>query len=86
LSVVDLDVAFKLSTAVGSFMVAYSGYGILATLTWPALFVIIPMVYLTAVLQVIHTPTTIEIKILRQSSYIGLKVGLAIFDTNPTQN
>jgi ATP-binding cassette subfamily C (CFTR/MRP) protein 2 len=64
LSAVDLDVAFKFSTALGSYMITYSGYGILAILTWPVLFVIIPMVYLTVLLQVIHTPTTMDIKIL----------------------
>jgi ATP-binding cassette subfamily C (CFTR/MRP) protein 2 len=64
LSAVDLDVAFKFSTALGSYMLTYSGYGILAILTWPVLFVIIPMVYLTVLLQVIHTPTTMDIKIL----------------------
>jgi ATP-binding cassette subfamily C (CFTR/MRP) protein 2 len=60
LSAVDLEVAFKLSTALGSYMIAFSGYGILAVLSWPVLFIIIPMVYLTILLQVIHIPTTID--------------------------
>ena len=60
LIVVDLDLAFRLSTALGSFMIAYSGYAILAILTWPILFLIIPMVYLTILLQVIHTPITVN--------------------------
>uniref|UniRef100_A0A2N9FH87 ABC-type xenobiotic transporter n=1 Tax=Fagus sylvatica TaxID=28930 RepID=A0A2N9FH87_FAGSY len=51
LTVVDLDLAFRLSTALGSFMISYSGYAILAILTWPILFLIIPMVYLTILLQ-----------------------------------
>ncbi|KAM3711932.1 hypothetical protein ACB098_01G146500 [Castanea mollissima] len=51
LTVVDLDLAFRLSTALGSAMISYSGYAILAILTWPVLFLIIPMVYLTTLLQ-----------------------------------
>ncbi|GLT53827.1 hypothetical protein SLA2020_270700 [Shorea laevis] len=51
LNAVDIDVAFKLTTALGSYMIAFSSYGILAILTWPVLFIIIPMVYLTILLQ-----------------------------------
>ncbi|KAB1202796.1 putative ABC transporter C family member 15 [Morella rubra] len=51
LSVVDVDVAFRLSTTLGSVMITCSGYVILAILTWPVLFLIIPMVCLTTLLQ-----------------------------------
>ncbi|XP_030470126.2 ABC transporter C family member 10-like [Syzygium oleosum] len=51
LSIVDIDVAFKLSTALGSTMNTYSSFLILAFLTWPVLFVIIPMIYLTLIIQ-----------------------------------
>ncbi|KAB1202798.1 ABC transporter C family member 10 [Morella rubra] len=51
LSAVDLDVAFRMNTTLGSVMIACSGYGILAILTWPVLFLIIPMVCLAALLQ-----------------------------------
>ncbi len=64
MNVVDIDVAYKLSSVLVSTMTAYSIYVILAIITWPVLFVIIPMVYLTVLLQVIHTPTTMDIKIL----------------------
>uniref|UniRef100_A0A2N9FIA9 ABC-type xenobiotic transporter n=1 Tax=Fagus sylvatica TaxID=28930 RepID=A0A2N9FIA9_FAGSY len=51
LTVIDLDLAFRLSSSLGTVIVSYSGYAILAILTWPILFIIIPMVYLTILLQ-----------------------------------
>ncbi|KAM4087722.1 hypothetical protein ACB094_07G016900 [Castanea mollissima] len=51
LTVIDLDVAFKLSFALGTSMIMYTSYAVLALLTWPILFLIIPMVYLTILLQ-----------------------------------
>jgi ATP-binding cassette subfamily C (CFTR/MRP) protein 2 len=54
MSVIDIDVACRLSIVLVSTMTAYSTYVILAILTWPVLFVIIPMVYLTVLLQVLQ--------------------------------
>ncbi|GLT54949.1 hypothetical protein SLA2020_281070 [Shorea laevis] len=51
MNVVDIDVAYKLSIALVATMTAYSTYVILCIVTWPVLFVIIPMVYLTIILQ-----------------------------------
>ncbi|XP_030440905.2 ABC transporter C family member 10-like [Syzygium oleosum] len=51
LSIIDVDVAFKLTIALGSTMNTYSNFLILAFLTWPVLFVIIPMIYLTLIIQ-----------------------------------
>ncbi|KAL3738257.1 hypothetical protein ACJRO7_019738 [Eucalyptus globulus] len=51
LSIVDINVAFKLTLAFGSTMNAYSSFLILAFLTWPVLFVVIPMIYLTLIIQ-----------------------------------
>ncbi|XP_030549691.1 ABC transporter C family member 10-like isoform X2 [Rhodamnia argentea] len=51
LSIIDVDVAFKLTIALGSTMNTYSSFLILAFLTWPVLFVIIPMIYLTLIIQ-----------------------------------
>ncbi|XP_035543405.1 ABC transporter C family member 10-like [Juglans regia] len=51
MSVVDIDLAYKLSIALVATMTAYSTYVILAIVTWPVLFVIIPIVYLTILLQ-----------------------------------
>lgn len=53
LNTVDLDVAFKLAVSLGSTLNAYTSLGILAILTWPVLFLIIPMVYLCIALQVL---------------------------------
>uniref|UniRef100_A0A6M2EBS8 ABC-type xenobiotic transporter n=1 Tax=Populus davidiana TaxID=266767 RepID=A0A6M2EBS8_9ROSI len=51
LSVTDLEVAFRLIIAMGSTMNTYFNFAVLAFLTWPVLFVIIPMIYLNIVLQ-----------------------------------
>ncbi|GFZ01477.1 multidrug resistance-associated protein 14 [Actinidia rufa] len=51
LSVVDLELAFKLTISIGSTMNTYFGFGVLAILAWPFLFVIIPMVIVTIFLQ-----------------------------------
>ncbi|KAF8014473.1 hypothetical protein BT93_H0322 [Corymbia citriodora subsp. variegata] len=51
LSIVDINVAFKLTLAFGSTMNAYSSFLILAFLTWPVLFVVMPMIYLTLIIQ-----------------------------------
>ncbi|XP_010055826.3 ABC transporter C family member 10 [Eucalyptus grandis] len=51
LSIIDIDVAFNLFTALGSTINTYSSFLILAFLTWPVLFVVIPMIYLTLIIQ-----------------------------------
>ncbi|KAI6707128.1 hypothetical protein NL676_010090 [Syzygium grande] len=51
LSIIDIDLAFKLTIALGSTMNTYSSFLILTFLTWPVLFVIIPMIYLTLITQ-----------------------------------
>ncbi|KAI3756395.1 hypothetical protein L1987_56215 [Smallanthus sonchifolius] len=51
LSVVDIDLAMKFTVGVGTTMNTYMSFGILAFLTWPILFVIIPTVYITILLQ-----------------------------------
>ncbi|KAA8520907.1 hypothetical protein F0562_011580 [Nyssa sinensis] len=51
MSIVDLDLPFKLTAAVGATMTLWSTFTILAALTWQVLIVIIPMVYLTILLQ-----------------------------------
>ncbi|PSR91457.1 ABC transporter C family member 10 like [Actinidia chinensis var. chinensis] len=51
LSVVDLELAFMFTVSIGTTMNTYFSFGILAILTWPILFVIIPMVFLTILLQ-----------------------------------
>ncbi|CAK7324073.1 unnamed protein product [Dovyalis caffra] len=51
LSIVDLDVPFSLIFTVGATTNAYSNLGVLAVVTWQALFVSIPMVYLAIRLQ-----------------------------------
>ncbi|KAL5747604.1 hypothetical protein ACOSQ2_024901 [Xanthoceras sorbifolium] len=51
MSIVDIELAYKLSTAVGSAVIASSIFLILGILAWPVIFVIIPMIYLTIFLQ-----------------------------------
>lgn len=52
LSIVDLELSMKFSMAFASTMTAYFSLGILAFLTWPILFVVIPTVYVTILIQV----------------------------------
>ncbi|XVE64741.1 hypothetical protein DITRI_Ditri07aG0125600 [Diplodiscus trichospermus] len=51
LSIIDLEMAFKLSLTLGTTMNTYFSFFILAILAWPVAFVIIPMVYLTILFQ-----------------------------------
>ena len=51
---VDLDVAFKFSFAVGAAINTYASFGVLAILAWELVFVILPTIYLSILIQVIH--------------------------------
>ncbi|XP_059667168.1 ABC transporter C family member 10-like [Cornus florida] len=51
LSIVDLDLPFSLVFTVGSTTNAYANLGVLAVVTWPVLFVSIPMIFLAIRLQ-----------------------------------
>ncbi|XP_034672820.1 ABC transporter C family member 10-like isoform X3 [Vitis riparia] len=51
LSVVDLDVAFKFTVAVGTTMNAYANFGVLTILAWELVFVILPTIYLSILIQ-----------------------------------
>ncbi|KAL7189020.1 hypothetical protein ACSBR1_038815 [Camellia fascicularis] len=51
MSIVDLELCMRLSMTLASTMTTYFSYGILVFLTWPMLFVIIPTVYATILLQ-----------------------------------
>ncbi|KAH7850856.1 hypothetical protein Vadar_003828 [Vaccinium darrowii] len=49
--IVDLELAFIFAISTGTTMNTYFSFGVLAFLTWPILFVILPMVYITIILQ-----------------------------------
>ncbi|GKV40102.1 hypothetical protein SLEP1_g47773 [Rubroshorea leprosula] len=51
LSIIDLEIAIKSVVAVGSTMNAYLMLAVLGILAWPVVFVIIPTVYLSILLQ-----------------------------------
>ncbi|KAF3448656.1 hypothetical protein FNV43_RR09369 [Rhamnella rubrinervis] len=51
MSTIDLEVAFKSNIAVGTSIVVYFSYVVFAILSWPVLFVIIPMIYITSLLK-----------------------------------
>ncbi|XVF10474.1 hypothetical protein REPUB_Repub07fG0186200 [Reevesia pubescens] len=51
LSITDLEMAFKLSITLGTTMNTYFSIFILAILAWPVAFLIIPMIYLTILIQ-----------------------------------
>ncbi|KAI4364931.1 hypothetical protein MLD38_020962 [Melastoma candidum] len=51
LNILDVDAAFKLTIAVGSTMNTYFSFMVLVILTWPTIFVVVPLVYLTIIIQ-----------------------------------
>ncbi|KAH7839793.1 hypothetical protein Vadar_008968 [Vaccinium darrowii] len=51
MSIVDLELALLFTLSTGTTMNTYFIFGVLAFLTWPILFVILPMVYITIILQ-----------------------------------
>ncbi|XP_023756054.2 ABC transporter C family member 10 [Lactuca sativa] len=61
LSIVDLELAIKLTMCVGATMNAYLSFGVLAFLTWPTLFIIIPTVYVTILLQKFYNASAKEL-------------------------
>ncbi|XVF51375.1 hypothetical protein PTKIN_Ptkin04bG0180100 [Pterospermum kingtungense] len=51
LRVIDMEMAFQLSITLGSTMNTYFSFLILAILAWPVAFIIVPMIYLTILIQ-----------------------------------
>ncbi|KAK4742371.1 hypothetical protein SAY87_000372 [Trapa incisa] len=51
LNIIDVDVAFRLAITLGTTMNTYTNFLILVFLTWPVVFVIVPMIYLTIIIQ-----------------------------------
>ncbi|KAJ4832339.1 hypothetical protein Tsubulata_002121 [Turnera subulata] len=51
LSIIDLEIAFRLAYGIGNTMNTYLSFAVLAILTWPVLFVIIPTIYFSMLLQ-----------------------------------
>eukprot|EP00261_Vitis_vinifera_P005097 XP_002271694.3 PREDICTED: ABC transporter C family member 10 isoform X2 [Vitis vinifera] len=51
LSVVDLDMAFKFTFAIGAAVTTYASFGVLAILAWELVFVILPTIYLSILIQ-----------------------------------
>ncbi|CAI0441564.1 unnamed protein product [Linum tenue] len=61
LSIIDLELAYKLTISVGSTLNAYTILALLATLAWPVLFIIFPILYLIMVLQKYYFNTAKEL-------------------------
>ncbi|CAN1254228.1 ABC transporter C family member 6 [Linum perenne] len=61
LSIVDLELAFKLTVSMGSTMNTCTNLALLAILAWPVLFIIIPILYLIMVLQRYYFNTAKEL-------------------------
>ncbi|GMN31752.1 hypothetical protein TIFTF001_003380 [Ficus carica] len=51
MNIIDLEVPFKFITACAGTMNTYTIFGLLAFLTWPVVFVIVQIIYVTIVLQ-----------------------------------
>jgi hypothetical protein len=54
MSIMDLDIPFSLTFAVGGTIVFYSSLTVLAVVTWQVLIVAIPMVYVAIRMQVMN--------------------------------
>ncbi|KAK6947877.1 ABC transporter-like, ATP-binding domain [Dillenia turbinata] len=61
MNIVDTEVAFKLTFAVGAALNAYSMFLIMSILAWPILILIIPMICLTLYLQKYYITTATEL-------------------------
>ena len=46
--------AFKFTFAIGAAVTTYASFGVLAILAWELVFVILPTIYLSILIQVIH--------------------------------
>ncbi|XP_021818604.1 ABC transporter C family member 10-like [Prunus avium] len=51
MNIIDLEVAFKLGISVGATLMTYSIFLVLVSITWPIVFLIIPIIYVTVLLQ-----------------------------------
>ncbi|XP_065858705.1 ABC transporter C family member 10-like [Euphorbia lathyris] len=61
LSIIDTEAAYKMLIASGSTISSYSNFLVLAFLTWPVLFVIVPMLYISSKLQAYYYASTKEL-------------------------
>ncbi|KAF3781749.1 ABC transporter C family member 10 [Nymphaea thermarum] len=61
LSIVDLDVPFSLAFACCATINAYSNLGVLSVVTWPVLFVAVPIIYISLRLQRYYFSTAKEL-------------------------
>ncbi|CAN0841085.1 ABC transporter C family member 10 [Linum grandiflorum] len=77
MSIVDLEMAFKSTITLGATMNTYSIYAVLAFLSWPVLFVIIPMVYLSIILQKYYVASSKELMRINGTSMSTLASHLA---------
>ncbi|KAF8379641.1 hypothetical protein HHK36_029084 [Tetracentron sinense] len=74
LSIVDLDIPFSFTFALGAAMNTYANFGVLAVLTWQVLFVIAPMVYLILLLQALLYASAIYLTNLEEDKHPVLVV------------
>ncbi|KAJ8436588.1 hypothetical protein Cgig2_031529 [Carnegiea gigantea] len=51
MGIIDLDVAMMISMTLASTLATYFSFGVMAFFTWEVLFVIVPVVYLTSLIQ-----------------------------------
>ncbi|GFZ16425.1 multidrug resistance-associated protein 14 [Actinidia rufa] len=86
LSVVDIDLAFKFTVCIGTTMNTYFSFGILAILTWPILFVIIPMVFVTILLQCQLSNLIISVERLEQYMHIPSEAPEIVEGNRPALN
>ncbi|XP_065858707.1 ABC transporter C family member 10-like isoform X2 [Euphorbia lathyris] len=77
LSIIDIEVAFRILLASGSTINSYSNFVVLAFLTWPVLFLIIPMLYISSQLQAYYYASTKELMRINGTSKSSIASQLA---------
>ncbi|KAK1565421.1 hypothetical protein Q3G72_026221 [Acer saccharum] len=61
MSIIDIELVFRISSTLTAYVNAYTGFVILAILAWPVLFIIIPMIYLIIYLQTYYLSSAKEL-------------------------
>ncbi|KAK4844846.1 hypothetical protein QYF36_025078 [Acer negundo] len=61
MSIIDIELVFRISSTLTAYVNAYTGFVILAILAWPVLFIIIPMIYLIIYIQTYYLSSAKEL-------------------------
>ncbi|KAB2632863.1 ABC transporter C family member 10-like [Pyrus ussuriensis x Pyrus communis] len=77
MNIIDLELAFKLGISVGSTLTAYSIYIVMVSITWPIVFLIVPTIYVTLLLQKYYLASAKELMRMNGTTKSALASHLA---------